>query len=62
MSSSVGMAPQDSAERARFENELQRILSASAKAVSGVFSDGLRTKALPIASAGADFHAAIWIG
>ena len=46
--------------------EIQRVIAESAvktaSAVSGVFSDGLKTMALPMASAGADFHAAIWIG
>lgn len=32
MNSLIGMAPQDSAERARFENELQRIIKASVEA------------------------------
>jgi len=32
MNTSIGMGPQDSAERARFESELQRILQASQKA------------------------------
>ena len=35
---------------------------ASSSAVSGVCSAGLRTMVFPHASAGATFHAAIWIG
>lgn len=35
---------------------------ASFRAVSGVTSLGLKIIALPAASAGADFHRAIWIG
>jgi O-acetyl-ADP-ribose deacetylase (regulator of RNase III) len=37
-------------------------ISASFKALSGVSSDGLKTIALPQASAGAAFQQAIWIG
>ena len=38
------------------------ITSASRRAVSGVVSAGFSTVALPVASAGASFHAAISIG
>ena len=42
-----------------FGKPLSRIISANFKAVSGVVSAGFKTTVLPVASAGANFHAAI---